>query len=137
MWQHILALPLAAKVITVLGVAGLGVWGWIKHRAISEMASAATKTAETWLWGWIGKKIYAAAPPTPATAKPHNERTYRGTFRLYAKHVNYPKDFFFVLEHEGITHSVPQYGLLIGVAVVDETRRLHKCALFLRLFTPR
>jgi hypothetical protein len=49
--------------------------------------------------------------------KPANEKTYRGTFHLYSKHVDYPKDYFFVVEHEGTTHTVPVIGTNLFSAV--------------------
>jgi len=111
MVQHILALPLVAKVIALLGVAALGVLGWAKHKAITEVSGAATKATESKLLGWFGRKLYAAAPPpTVASAKPHNERTYRGTFVIYAKRMTYSQDHFFEIEHEGTAHTVPVKG---------------------------
>jgi hypothetical protein len=111
MWQHILALPLVAKAIPLLGVVGLAVWGWFKHQAISKAGSAATKTAESKVWVWMAKKVYAAVPPpTAVTTKPHNEKTYRGTFLRYAQHATYPRNHFFEIEHEGTTHTVPVMG---------------------------
>jgi hypothetical protein len=113
MWQHILALPLAAKAITLLGVAALGVWAWVKHKAISEVSGAATKAAESRLLGWFAKKLYAVAPPPspPISApRPHNEKTYRGTLRQYSKQLTFPHDHFFVVEHEGTTETVPVVG---------------------------
>jgi hypothetical protein len=104
MWQHILALPLVAKAIGLAVLVGMALWGSVKHKAVAKISSAATNAAESKFWGWVWKKLHAAAP-SAITAKPSNEKTYRSTFLIYSRYAN-SKEHFFTIERDGVTETV-------------------------------
>jgi hypothetical protein len=123
MWQHIFALPLVAKIIGLLGVAALGVWGWAKHKAIAEVTGAATNAIDSRLFGWFGKKLHAhLPPPSESQTSPRDERTYRGLFQGFHQYANHPNEWAVTLVDEsGTTIKVPLFrtNLLTGVQYGD------------------
>jgi hypothetical protein len=102
MWQHLLALPLVARIVALTAAGLLALWGAIKAKAIHAAVKKATDKATTWFWGWLGAKIL---PHTPQ--KNSGERTYKGTFQEY-RYTSVPRaTHLFTIVHEGVATTVP------------------------------
>lgn len=122
MWYHFVSLPLVARIIGLLSVAGLAAYGWLKRKAIAASSGAIVNAASDRFWSYLRRKVQPDAKSVPAA--PTNARTYKGIFLGYNQYANYPHERYFTLSHEGITTKVPvtQTNLLSGVqqgAVVE------------------
>jgi hypothetical protein len=62
MWHFLTTLPLIAKIASLVGVAGLGIWGWLKKSAIGALGRDFNKRAGDWFWGYFRKKLKAGSP---------------------------------------------------------------------------
>jgi hypothetical protein len=125
MWQHFLALPLVARIITYAGLGMLAIWASLKSKAIHAIAKKATDTLSDMFWGWLRKKIMLPAQP-----QTNNERTYKGSFKEYwYSSVPRPMHFFKVI-HNGLATTVPVWdtpmfiGLKPGTFVEVDTEAL-------------
>lgn len=110
MWQHILALPLAAKAIALLA-ASLAVWAWVKHKAISTGSTALWEQVTNRFWSYIRGQIKAGEAPVsaaPSSTLAH-QRSYSGIFQGYSQYANYPQENCFTIEHDGVTTKVPVF----------------------------
>ncbi len=105
MWHYFIALPLVAKIIGLIGVAGLATLGWLKGKAIAATTRAAGKAAHDRFWNYVRKNVQAH-DKLPVNS-PFSERTYRGTFQGYSQYPYPPRDTFFTLVQDGVTSTVP------------------------------
>ncbi len=58
MWQHFIALPLVARIIGLIGAAGLATWVWLKRKGIGTLGD----TVGEWFWRYIRRKVHSGAP---------------------------------------------------------------------------
>ena len=98
MWHHFLALPLVARIIGLLGVGGLAIYGWLKRKAIATAGGAIGSAVSDRFYGHLRKKLKVES----ATPAPANLRTYRGTFEGCHQYTNYPHEAFFDLADGGV-----------------------------------
>ena|SRR5258707_517296 len=115
MWHYIIALPLMARIVTLLGVSALALWGFLKHKAITTFVGAVKDAASQRFWGYIREKLQTNTKHVQPTS---NERAYRGVFMGLSQYENYPNEHCITLidEHGG-TMKIPvaRTNLLSGV----------------------
>jgi hypothetical protein len=113
MWHYFVALPLVARIISLLGIAGLATWGWLKRKAISTAVGAVGGAVNDRFWGHLRKQLrIPSAAPTPS-----NLRSYRGIFEGCHQYANYPHENYFTLTDGSTRTKVPiiKTNLLSGV----------------------
>jgi hypothetical protein len=116
MWHYVITLPLMARIITLLGVAALALWGFLKHKAIATFIGAAKDAASERFWGYVREKLQTNARHAAQPAS--NERTYRGMFMGLSQYENYPNEHCITLngEHGGMMKiPVARTNLLSGI----------------------
>jgi len=105
-----------ARLITLLGLGALAVWGFLKHKAISAFISALKRAASERFWGYVRENLQTNARHSPQA--PSNERTYKGFFMGFSQYENYPNEHFITLiDEDGGMVKVPvaRTNLLSGV----------------------
>ena len=114
MWHHFIALPLVTKIIGLIAVAGLAIFGWLKGKAIATATSVVSRTVRDRFWNYVRRNVQVE---TKQGARP-NERTYRGVFRGCFQYENWPREHYFEVDDGGTIVKVPimRTNLLSGVA---------------------
>jgi len=116
MWHYVITLPLVAKIVGLIGVSALALWGFLKHKAIATFAGATKDAASERFWGYVREKLQTNA--RQAAQPPSNERTFRGVFMGFSQYANYPNEHCITLTSEdGGTMKIPvaRTNLLSGV----------------------
>jgi hypothetical protein len=118
MWHYFIKLPMVARIIGLLGVGSLALWGFLKHKAIAAFIGAAKDAASGRFWGYVREKLQTNAKHTSQPAS--NERAYQGVFMGLAQYENYPNEHCITLldEHGGGMMKIPvaRTNLLSGVS---------------------
>jgi len=108
---------MVARVIALLSVGCLALWGFVKHKAITAFLGTARDAASERFWSYVREKLQTNAKHTTQSAS--NERTYRGIFMGLAQYENYPNEHSVTLidEHGGGMMKIPvaRTNLLSGV----------------------
>jgi hypothetical protein len=117
MWHYVMTLPMVARIIGLLGVGSLALWGFVKHKTIAAFMGAAKDAAGEHFWGYVRGKLQTNSKQIAQPA--FNEKTYRGIFMGLAQYENYPNEHCITLidEHGGGTMKIPvaRTNLLSGV----------------------
>jgi hypothetical protein len=116
MWHRIIALPFVARIIGLMVVAALALWGSIKHAAITTFIGSVKGAASERFWGYLREKLQTS--PKRDNQPPSNEKTYRGIFMGLNQYENYPNEHCITLggEHGGMMKiPVARTNLLSGV----------------------
>jgi len=94
---------IAALIVLVV----VGVFGWLKHKAIGAVTGAAWSGANKWFGGYVQRQLQTVEKPTTpqAAPAPTNQRTYRGRFGGYFQYENHPCDWFFEIEKQWSAHE--------------------------------
>jgi hypothetical protein len=110
MWHQFIALPLVAKIISLIGVAALATWGLLKRKTIATITSAVSVAAGEHFWGYVRRKLDAGAKPGTRPSTP-NDRNYHGIFQGYELHQHggdgYPSQRFLTLVDGDTTVKIP------------------------------
>ena len=106
MWHFLTSLSLIAKIGSLLGVAALAAWGWLKRKTIGTMTGVLTDTAGERFWAYVRRKVDAGAKPGTSSY-----RSYRGIFQGYALHQHdgdgYPSQRFLSLADGDTIIKIP------------------------------
>lgn len=106
MWDYFIALPLVARIVSLLGVAVLAGLGLLKRKTIAAFTGALVGAARERFWNYVRKNVVLpTAQSAPSTLS--NQKTYRGKFQGYFTYENYPRESFFELVQDGVIMKVP------------------------------
>jgi hypothetical protein len=116
MWQHLLSLPLVARVIALAGVGALALWALLKSKVTDAAWKEATGAMSAWFWRWAGKEIAAHHPKQPDSAY---EKTYKGVFENYWYTGGSNSGHYFKITHDRVSTTVP----VSGTGLFDDIER--------------